>query len=266
MRNHWFRAGSLAGCLIVACGCSSASQDRTDGESANPPAAQSGGVGSDAGAAGSKGGAIESMPASASAPASATSPARTVPAEDEAAYAPIVKRAREALAAADVPGAAEAKVISVEPHQWSDSSLGCRRKGEMYMQVITSGHVVRFDIGGVPTAVSVAGDAAVYCGQGGGDERAPKRPNHPVRAATMERVVAEAREDLASKLGVPVDEIKVAATIPFIWEDGSFRCGSAGDARQQVRGYKLQLTRGPDSFVYHTDFKSTFACPALETQ
>jgi len=262
MRNQWFRTGSLAGCLIVAFGCSSASQDRAE-EGARPPPAPGSEVHGDPNRAGR----IESMPANTAAAASATSPARTAPAEDEAAYAPIVKRAREALVAANVPGAAEARVISVEPHEWTDSSLGCRRKGEMYMQVITSGHVVHFDIGGAPAAVNVAGDAAVYCGQDAAtDARPPKRPNYPVRAATLERVVSEARTDLSTKLGVPVDEIKVAATIPFIWEDGSFRCGSAADAAQRVRGYKLQLTRGMDSYTYHTDFKSTFACPAVEVE
>lgn len=268
MRNHWFRAGSLAGCLIVACGCSSASQDRT-ADGGDPPAAQTGAAGSQAGAAVSQSGAIESiesMPASAAAPASATSPARTEPVEDEAAYAPIVQRAREALVAANVAGAADARVSSVEPHEWSDSSLGCPRPGESYLQMITSGHVVSFGIGGVLIAVHVAGDAAVYCGQASDDARPPKRANHPVRAATLDRVSKEAREDLAARTGVPLDEIKVVATVPFVWEDGNFRCGRSSDPRQQVRGYKLQLTHGADSYTYHTDFKSTFACPAVETE
>ncbi len=273
MRNQWLRAGSLAGCLIVACGCSGATRDSAE-ESARPPPAPGSEVhGAPAPAitpapAGTAAAAekVESMTANATAPASATSPARTEPAEDDAAYAPIVQRAREALIAAKVTGAADARATSVAPHEWSDSSLGCRRKGESYLQMITSGHVVTFDIGGVPTVVNVAGDAAVYCGQGGGDVRPPKRPNYPVRAETLQKAVTQAREDLAAKLGVPVDEIKVVATVPFIWEDGNFRCGSAADAAQRVRGYKLQLTRGMDSYTYHTDFKSTFACPAVETE
>lgn len=31
-------------------------------------------------------------------------------------------------------------VVSVEPREWSDSSLGCREPGKAYLQVITPGY------------------------------------------------------------------------------------------------------------------------------
>jgi len=193
------------------------------------------------------------------------SPAATVPAQDAAAHQPTVARAREALREAGAADAQDARLISVDPAQWNDSSLGCPRPRTSYLQVITSGHVVRFATATGPKEVHVAGDAAVVCDQQ--PIGSPKRPYYPVRAAALESVVTRARQDLAAKLGKPLDDVKLINALPFTWEDGTFRCGgSAANDPARISGYKLRLMSGTESYVYHTDSKSVFACPPIETE
>src|SRR5918995_4571411 len=38
--------------------------------------------------------------------------------------------------------ASEFSIVSIEPAQWSDSSLGCRKPNSMYQQVMSNGYVV----------------------------------------------------------------------------------------------------------------------------
>jgi hypothetical protein len=40
------------------------------------------------------------------------------------------------------------KVVSVEPHDWPDTSLGCPKPGEVYGQVITSGYLIIVEVNG----------------------------------------------------------------------------------------------------------------------
>lgn len=42
----------------------------------------------------------------------------------------------------------EIEVVSVEPMQWRDSSLGCPKPGQMYLQVITPGYKIVLEAGG----------------------------------------------------------------------------------------------------------------------
>lgn len=42
----------------------------------------------------------------------------------------------------------EISVVSVEPQQWSDASLGCPQEGFMYAQVVTPGYLIILEAGG----------------------------------------------------------------------------------------------------------------------
>jgi len=177
---------------------------------------------------------------------------------------PVIATARAALRGSGVD---DAVWRSTTPAQWSDSSLGCPRKGISYMQVITDGHVVQFDSPNGPRTVHVAGENAVICSElliSG----VPKRPNTAVRATTLEAMIKNAREDLASKLGVAVDDVKVVGALPFTWTGGAFRCGrpAAENESDTVTGHQLHLQTGGQSYVYFTNYKIVAACPAIETQ
>ncbi len=51
----------------------------------------------------------------------------------------------------------------VDPMDWPNSSLGCPEKGMMYLDVITSGFRVEFDVGGKIYHVHTAERHAVVC-------------------------------------------------------------------------------------------------------
>jgi hypothetical protein len=70
---------------------------------------------------------------------SAATPVAASPALD-----PIVAAIAEALGVA----ADRVDVLSVEPRQWSDASLGCPKPGEMYAEVITPGYRVIVAVNG----------------------------------------------------------------------------------------------------------------------
>ncbi len=51
----------------------------------------------------------------------------------------------------------------VNPMDWPNSSLGCPEKGMMYLDVITSGFRVEFDVGGKIYQVHTAEKRAIVC-------------------------------------------------------------------------------------------------------
>jgi hypothetical protein len=70
----------------------------------------------------------------------------------------------------------EVTVVSVEPVEWSDGSLGCPQPGQMYVQVITPGYRFVLEVAGRRYEVHTdarADGAIVFCGPatGGPDPR-----------------------------------------------------------------------------------------------
>lgn len=71
---------------------------------------------------------------------------------------------------ASVLGVADAEIElnQVNPMDWPNSSLGCPEKGMMYLDVITSGFHVEFDVGGKIYHVHTAERYAVVCQRAAG--------------------------------------------------------------------------------------------------
>ena len=69
--------------------------------------------------------------------------------KDTGGSPPHVVAARERLASDLAVPEANLILISLEPIDWADTSLGCPRPGYMYAQVITSGYKVAFEHGGM---------------------------------------------------------------------------------------------------------------------
>lgn len=174
-----------------------------------------------------------------------------------------VKRAQEALAARFGVAPSDFKVTRVEPMQWSDSSLGCRQPGSMYLQVISEGHAVALEHAGKTHQVHVSGSIVVICeraASGGG-------PKMPTRAQGLIDASARAREDLAKRLRVSVEDVRVVKMEPQRWPDGSLGCPNAEKGDEgAVSGYKLHLSAAGRTYTYHTDLKKVLACPAIEEE
>jgi len=69
----------------------------------------------------------------------------------------------------------------------------------------------------------------------------------------FESLVAAARTDLAGRLGVDASQIGVAAAESIVWPDAGLGCPQPGMAYAQVQvdGFRLVLTHGGASYVYH---------------
>lgn len=220
----------LMGCAIVLVACSGAAGTKPAAASANDAPAADAAAGTAAGKA------------------------------DEA----VVVRGRQALRDAGIGG--DARLLTSEAAQWSDSSLGCRRPGESYLQVITTGYVLHFSVDDERHEVHVAGQAATVCSPALGG--VPKRAPPAVRGRDLETVIQRARADLAGKLGRDVSEVRLKNAVPFTWTDGTFACGekSAADAHTPVVGYKLLLSSGDQRYVYYTDLSGVLPCPPIEVE
>lgn len=174
-----------------------------------------------------------------------------------------VARAKELLAAKLKVAADDIEPTHVEPKTWNDSSLGCGKPGTMAMQVITHGHAVSLAIDGREHLVHVAGNNAVIC------DRAPlvrKTLRRATPARGLNVMMEQARQDLAERLGVDPERIRVAGMQPQQWADSTMECPRAGEPVDPgpIAGYRLALKHSSRIYTYHTDMKSVRACPSIE--
>ena len=207
--------------------------------------------------------------------ASQDSPGKSDEAADSGAGAQAAAEQARAAAARELKaGANEFTVVTIEPAQWSDSSLGCRKPNAMYQQVVSNGYVVVLERQGKRHQVNVAGSRAVLCDVA---TRLSGTVRQPLPARGLDRVASLARQDLANRLHVDVEHIRIASMEPRRWTDDDMNCRSGkgepvtGAPAQEAGstsaiGYRLALTASGRTFFYHTDLRSVRACPPIEAQ
>lgn len=83
----------------------------------------------------------------------------------------------------------------------------------------------------------------------------------PVPPNTNEqKLVTLAKEHLAQKLGIAVEQIALAEMKPVVWRDASLGCPKPGIDYIQVEtpGYNIVLETGGKTYNYHTDKLNRF--------
>ena len=201
------------------------------------------------------------------------SPRHSDEASDSSAARAAAEQARAEAARQLKAPASEFTVVTIEPAQWSDSSLGCRKPNAMYKEVISSGYTVVLERQGKRYQVSIAGSRAVMC------ESAPRLSGtvrQPMPARGLDRVTTLARQDLANRLHLDVQHVRVATVEPRRWTDDDMNCTSgegapateapAAASSAQSIGYRLGLSASGRTYFYHTDLRSVRACPPLDSQ
>lgn len=161
----------------------------------------------------------------------------------------------------DIP-VSEVAVISVRSVQWPDSSIGCPQPGQAYLQVITPGHKIALRARDQVYVMHEAGGKPFLCMR----TKAVTELT-PQRELAWADMALQAREDLARRLGVTTDAVKLVEAKRRRFEDASLDCPSPGAtyAPQAVDGYVLVLREGTRNFTYHTDLDRVIACPAIST-
>lgn len=142
------------------------------------------------------------------------------------------------------------EVMNVEDVVWSDSSLGCPRPGEMYLQVETPGWRITLRAEGETYEyhASERGDF-VLCQNG---ERL--EPVIPPEGEVKNEMVQQAVQDLASRLDIAESEVDVVSVEEVTWRDGSLGCPQPGRVYTQalVNGSRIILEAEGQRWHYHS--------------
>jgi len=95
--------------------------------------------------------------------------------------------------------------------------------------------------------------------------------NQPAEAAPVQQgayseeaasLVKQAQDDLAQRLGVPLDQIAVVSVSEVVWPDGSLGCPQPGLVYTQATmpGYQIILSTAALQYDYHADMRRAFLC------
>jgi hypothetical protein len=71
--------------------------------------------------------------------------------------------------------------------------------------------------------------------------------------AGLQSLIDKATADLAQRLSIPVDQIRLIEASAVVWPDSSLGCPQEGMAYSQVLtpGYLIRLEAGDQEFEYH---------------
>ena len=83
----------------------------------------------------------------------------------------------------------------------------------------------------------------------------PSSPTIPTpSSAGLQGLLADAKEDLAPRLSIPVEQIDLVELSPVVWPDGGLGCPEPGMAYTQVQqeGLLIRLRAGKQIYPYHS--------------
>ncbi|MFQ5594241.1 MAG: hypothetical protein ACE5HA_08835 [Anaerolineae bacterium] len=141
------------------------------------------------------------------------------------------------------------ELVDVQPAEWPTAAMGCPQPDQIYAQVITPGYVVRLRTDSNMYEVHVSKNGQVVLCETGEESSAMKVP------AAAEPAIMAARRDLASRVGVEVEEVGVQDFQTVDWSDSSLGCPEPGRMYLQVitPGYRVILQAAGQSYEYHTN-------------
>jgi hypothetical protein len=146
----------------------------------------------------------------------------------------------------------QVQTISVTPIEWPDTSLGCPQPGQMYAQVVTPGFllVLQSKDKAYPYHTDRR-DNLILCGEQS-MTKIP-RPSVPIEPG-LEGLVNLAKEDLAQRRSISVDQIKVLLVRSVVWPDASLGCPDPDMRYRQVPmdGMLLLLSARGQVYEYHS--------------
>jgi hypothetical protein len=80
---------------------------------------------------------------------------------------------------------------------------------------------------------------------------------------TLQKLIAQAREDLAQRLEIPIDRVELVEAQSVTWPDKGLGCPQPGMAYLQVQvdGLLIRLRVGDSFYEYHSgDDRPPFLC------
>jgi hypothetical protein len=146
------------------------------------------------------------------------------------------------------------QVASVEATEWPDASLGCPEPGKVYAQVVTPGFRIVLEARGERYEYHTDREQTVVLCE---EEDAVMGPPtgtvpSPVESG-LDSLVDSAREDLAQRLSIRVEQIEVVEAKSVVWPDASVGCPQPGMRYRQVPqdGALIRLRAEGRMYAYH---------------
>jgi len=154
-------------------------------------------------------------------------------------------------------------IDTIRAVDWPDSSIGCPKPGQAYLQVITPGHKITLRVDRQVHVVHEANKRAFVCHQ----TKAFAGVN-PQRELVFGFQMISARKDLATRLAVPESDIKPGSAEERTWDDAGLGCPEPGKdyPPAKVTGWVMTLRHKNRDYTYHTDMHRTIPCPAISVE
>jgi hypothetical protein len=197
-----------------------------------------------------------------------------IPTPEEANLQRMILTAKEDLAQRLNLPVDEVVLLEWKAVTWSDSSLGCPEPGQNYLPVLQDGYLLRIGaMGKVYQYHSGEDYSPFYCERpikpyDEGIVEADLGEVPPTKEVSLEKpepiqppadrasqdLVAQAKGDLAARLGIDLDAIELLRFEAVTWRDGSLGCPEAGMGYIQVLidGHRILLRAGEQVYHYHS--------------
>ncbi|MGA9349783.1 MAG: hypothetical protein WBW48_13395 [Anaerolineae bacterium] len=154
--------------------------------------------------------------------------------------------------------------LEVEAVEWPDTSLGCPQPGRMYAQVITPGYRIILKVGGERYEYHSdnEGRQLVLCQ----DDR--ERIEVIRSMVSPEKAIASAREDLAKRLGIPVEEVTVVSVVGDEFPASNLGCPCPKCPERPipaiVTGQRITMAAQGKNYEYHARGNMVVFCGAAD--
>lgn len=154
------------------------------------------------------------------------------------------------------------RVISSIPRDFSDASLGCPQPGTAYAQVITPGFQVLVEADGRRFDVRVAGSTGRIC------YRRKALAPADLGQASPRKLAEAARDDLASRLGLPPDSVTFTGLRRVKPGEVLPGCGEVcpGDSAPADCGVAVRLYANEHEFDYVAGQSGVRPCPEIASR
>ncbi len=146
------------------------------------------------------------------------------------------------------------QLVSVEPVDWPNSSLGCPKPDMAYLPVIVPGFRVRLAVGDRQREVHTGKGRALVCGTEAGTA-----PPSRSRSITPALAAADrARRHLASALELKPEELTIARIRP--WRAAERPCNPPEGTAVDGETFVVELKRGAMTYRYRATAEIAWAC------
>jgi hypothetical protein len=142
------------------------------------------------------------------------------------------QRARDALARRLDVDSEQVSIVSVEAVDWPDASLGCPEPGKLYAQVITPGYRIVLETGGERHEYHSDSEAkqVIRC------QDDQERLQSMRQKSSPEQAVITAQQDLASRLGIAIDDVAITRVTEEMFPAGDLGCPCPGCPESPMTG------------------------------